>query len=66
MKGSYFGEVQARSKNTFIVLYYTFIFKKLAQWLPNDSLNDSFFQTPFLCDAAVIGSIGLIFMSYRL
>ncbi len=29
-------------------------------------LNDSFFQTPFLCDAAVIGPIGLIFMSSRL
>ncbi len=28
-----------------------FIFTLFAQWLPNDSLNDSFFQTPALCDA---------------
>ncbi len=59
MKGSYFGfgspqqqvDMHARSKNTFIVLKYAFIFTLLAQQLPNDSLNDSFFQTPPLHDA---------------
>ncbi len=59
MKGSYFGfgspqqqvGMHARSKNTFIVLQYAFIFTLFAQWLPSDSLNDSFLQTPPLCDA---------------
>ncbi len=58
MKGSYFGfgspqqqvDMHARSKNTFIVLY-AFLFTLLVQRLPNDSLNDSFFQTPPLRDA---------------
>ncbi len=59
MKGSYFGfgspqkqvDMHARSKNTFIVLQYAFIFTLFAQRLPNDSLKDSFFQTPPLRDA---------------
>ncbi len=53
MKGSYFGfgspqqqiDMHAKSKNTFIVLY-AFSFTLFAQWLSNDSFNDSFFQTP--------------------
>ncbi len=59
MKGSYFGfgspqqkvDMHARSKNTFIVLKYAFIFILFAQRLPNDSFNDSFFQTPPLREA---------------
>ncbi len=59
MKGSYFGfespqqqvDMHTRSKNTFIFLLYAFIFALFAQRLPNDSLNDSFFQTPPLRDA---------------
>ncbi len=55
MKGLYFGfgspqqqaDMHARSKNTFTV--HSFI-TLLAQRLPNDSLNDSFFQTPHLRD----------------
>ncbi len=46
MKGSYFGfgspqqqvDMHARSKNTFIFF--------ICSQLPNDSFNDSFFQTP--------------------
>ncbi len=62
MKCSYFGfgspqqqaDMHARSKNTFIVLQYAFIFTLLAQRLPNDSLNDSFFQTLPLRDANLL------------
>ncbi len=43
-------DLHAMSKNTFIVLQYASIFTLLAQRLPKDSLNDSFFQTPPLRD----------------
>ncbi len=33
-------------KNTLIFLQYAFYFTLIAQRLPNDSVNDSFFQTP--------------------
>ncbi len=54
MKCWYFGfvspqlqvDMHARSRNTFIVLSYAFIWTLLAQWL----LNDSLFQTPPLRD----------------
>ncbi len=56
MKGSCFESPQqqvdmhARSKNTFIVLLYGFIFTLFAQRLP----NGSFFQTPSLRDANLL------------
>ncbi len=48
MKGPYFGfgspqqqaDMHARSKSTFIVLKYAFIFTLFAQRLPNDSFKD--------------------------
>ncbi len=54
MKGSYFGfgspqqqvDMHSSSKNTFIFLEYAFLFTLFAQRLPNDSFNNSFFQTP--------------------
>ncbi len=68
MKGSYFGfgssqqqvDMHARSNNTFIVLIYAFIFTLFAQRLPNDSLNDSFFQTPSLRDASLRWLVRLV------
>ncbi len=44
--------VHERSKNIYIFLY-AWIFTLFAQRLPNDSLNDSFFQTPPLRDATL-------------
>ncbi len=46
-------DMHARSKNTFIFLY-AFLFTLFAQRLPNDSLNDSFFQTPPSRDANLL------------
>ncbi len=43
-------DMHARSKNTLIFLWYAFIFTLFAQRLPNDSFNNSFFQTPPLPD----------------
>ncbi len=71
MKGSYFGfrgppqqaDLHARSKNTFIVLKYAFIFTLLSQRLQNDSLNDWFFQTPPLCNASLRWLVDLISIS---
>ncbi len=52
--GSYFGfgspQQQADMQKTFHC-QYAFIFTLFAQRLPNDSFNDSFFQTPTLGDA---------------
>ncbi len=67
MKGSYFGfgspyrlTCMQGQKNTFIFLLYAFIFILFAEWLPNDSLNDSFFQTPPLCDANLLWLVDFI------
>ncbi len=50
MKGSYFG-VPNNMLTCMQVLWYASIFTLFAQRLPNDFLNDSFFQTPALRDA---------------
>ncbi len=42
--------MHVRSKNTFIVLKYAFIFFLFYSRLPNGSFNVSFFQTPLLLD----------------
>ncbi len=62
IKGSYLGfgspqqqvDMHARSKTTFIVLRYAFIFTSLAQQLLSDALKDSFLQTPPLRDANML------------
>ncbi len=40
-----------QGQKTFIFLRYAFVLTFFVQQLPNDSLNDSFFQTPPLRDA---------------
>ncbi len=47
------------------VLSYAFIFILLAQWLPNDLLNDSFFQTPPLHDANLKWLVRLVSFSFH-
>ncbi len=58
MKGSYFGfgspqqqvDMHARSKNT-LISYNMHLFHLICSMTPNDSFNDSFFQTPPLHDS---------------
>ncbi len=68
MKGSYFGfgspqqqvDMHARSKNFIFSYNMHLLFSLFAQRLPNDSLKDSFFQTPPLRDANLQWLVDLI------
>ncbi len=68
MKGSYFGfgspqqqvDMHARSKTLSLSYNMYFFFTLFAQRLPNDSFNDSFFQTPPVRDANLLWLVDFI------
>ncbi len=67
MKGSYFGfgspqqqvGMHARSKNTFIVLQYAFIFTLFAQWLQAIRSTIHFYK-PLLCVTLICGDWSIL------